>query len=87
MTTGWLVRTSSNSADMGAANVGDDDSNVQEDSATDDEQASLPAGLDDGKPRVGMDDRETVRVVLGAYLTGGSLPALKRMADGGFVWA
>ncbi|TRM58411.1 hypothetical protein BD626DRAFT_573624 [Schizophyllum amplum] len=71
----------------GAANVGDDDSNVQEDNATDDEQASLPAGLDDGKPRVGMDDRETVRVVMGAYLTGGSLPALKRVADGGFVWA
>ncbi|KAL1740163.1 hypothetical protein HDZ31DRAFT_48036 [Schizophyllum fasciatum] len=43
----------------------------------------------DGARRVGMDDAETVRVVLGAYLMGQELPAMRRVAEGdeGFVWA
>ncbi|KAI4520626.1 hypothetical protein K525DRAFT_279668 [Schizophyllum commune Loenen D] len=39
-------------------------------------------------PRVGMDDAETVRVILKAYLMGREIPGMRRVGSGddGFVW-
>ncbi|KAL1659800.1 hypothetical protein GGF50DRAFT_64534 [Schizophyllum commune] len=40
-------------------------------------------------PRVGMDDAETVRVILKAYVMGREIPGMRRVGGGddGFVWA
>ncbi|KAL1688252.1 hypothetical protein GGG16DRAFT_60372 [Schizophyllum commune] len=63
----------------------------------DESDGEVVGGEDDGAeggegvraaPRVGMDDAETVRVILKAYLMGREIPGMRRVGDGddGFVW-
>ncbi|KAL1699499.1 hypothetical protein EV121DRAFT_216109 [Schizophyllum commune] len=63
----------------------------------DESDGEVAGGEDDGAeggegvratPRVGMDDAETVRVILKAYVMGREIPGMRRVASGddGFVW-
>ena len=63
----------------------------------DESDGEVVGGEDDGAeggegvraaPRVGMDDAETVRVILKAYVMGREIPGMRRVGGGddGFVW-
>ncbi|KAL1719419.1 hypothetical protein EV715DRAFT_199332 [Schizophyllum commune] len=63
----------------------------------DEEDGEVVGGEDEGveggegaraAPRVGMDDAETVHVILKAYVMGREIPGMRRVASGddGFVW-